>query len=113
MEDSAEELLQEQPYSVEQLEGGSLGFRIVPYQPEGKHKGKDPHFSGYHLTIPDGKRKGLFTITLVAGDGTPVPHSTREIRIVRYRRSALPFVLFAAAPIGAMAVIIIKRRRKG
>ena len=112
-DDSAEEFLQEKPYSVEQIEGSSLGFRIVPYQPEGKHTGKDPHFSGYHLTIPGGKQKGLRTITLLSDDGTPVPHSTREIRIVRYRRSALPFVLFAAAPIAAMLVIIIKRRRKG
>lgn len=100
----------EEPFVVEQVEGASMGYTIVPYEPFGKHEGRPPNIVAFHIPISAVRRKG--TIRLLDRDGVYIPHSERRIRVIPAQRfHTIPFV-YALLPIVCMIVVIALRRRK-
>ena len=50
--------LTEQPFFVEQSKGSSLGYTIMPYDPAGAHKGKEPNLLAFRVPL-DGSAKSM------------------------------------------------------
>ena len=46
----------EEPFTVQQTQGSSLGYTIVPYDPQGASKGKDPDIIAFRLSVGKGTR---------------------------------------------------------
>ncbi len=102
----------EKPYYVEQVKGAALGYRIVPYDPEGAHKDRDPSLKAFHISISGGERR----IKLRVRDkmGNVLAGSERQIRIIRSPGPGIGTVLIVLAllPLLAMAIVRSRRSRK-
>jgi len=64
-----EQVVREEPFFVEQVKGASLGYRIVPYDPQGAHKDRDPSLQAFFEVSAGEKRApgiGLIGNTPVA-----------------------------------------------
>jgi hypothetical protein len=103
-------VLREQPYFVEQSKGSSLGYTIVPFDPQGVHKGKEANLIAFRMTVPPEGRTVSFR-TLDA-DGRPLAGSERQIRIVRAPPSAALLLVLAAAPLLVMVLVLVVRSRR-
>lgn len=64
-------------FKVEQLPGGALGYRVVPFD---RAKGGSPDLVSYRVEAPP-TRAGL-TAALVDGDGREIPGSARRINAI-------------------------------
>ena len=98
----------QQDYYVRQLPGASLGYQVELYDPKSD---RSPSFSGYEIRV-DGDL-ARYQVQLVDLDGTPVPGSRREIRLLRqpdprtvYALSGLPLLL-------GLGVMLWRRRQTG
>ena len=102
----------EKPYYVEQVKGAALGYRIVPYDPEGAHKDRDPSLKAFYIPISGGERRIKLRVrdkmeNVLAG-------SERQIRIIRSPGTGTGTVLIVLAllPLLAMAIVRSRRSRK-
>jgi hypothetical protein len=103
-------LLGERPYFVEQTKGSTLGYTIVPFDPQGAHKGKDPNLIAFRVAI--GKDTRELRLRALDGNGKLLPGSERQIRVIRGAPSALLLILLAALPLVAMALVLGVRSRR-
>jgi hypothetical protein len=95
---------------VEQTKGSTLGYTIVPFDPQGAHKGKDPNLIAFRVAI--GKDTRELRLRALDGNGKLLPGSERQIRVIRGAPSALLLILLAALPLVAMALVLGVRSRR-
>ncbi len=107
--DRSTEIILENPFYVEQAKGSALGYMIVPYDPEGAHKDKEPSLKAFHIPIsPESK-----TMRLKVQDqnGKYPAGGERRIRIVT--RSNLSIILLVLVFVPMLVLVIIRVRRAG
>jgi hypothetical protein len=105
-----ETVVERQPYFVEQVQGKTLGYRIIPYDPDGAHEGKDPSLRAFHVPISPDSR--LIEIDVQDGDGKRLTTASREVRVVRAFSLHPVLVLLAAAPILVLIGLRLRRVQK-
>jgi hypothetical protein len=89
--------------------GNTLGYKIMPYDPEGVHKYKNYSFKGFH--IPINRSKKAITVKLQNPKGGYYPLSEREIRILVKSNTWALLLVFLIIPPGVMAFMLIRRSR--
>ena len=104
------ESLEEKPYYVEQVKGSALGYKIVPFDPEGKHKDREPSLWAYH--IPMGKDTSVIKLRLQDKEGEPLFGGEREIRVVSRSSALMLGLILAFVPIVVMIVVLVVRTRR-
>lgn len=103
------EMITERSYVVEQAEGASLGYSIVPFDAEGAHRGEEPNMKAFLLSVKG--TSGSIRIRTVDANGAPLAGSSREVRIVRGLPLAPLCLGLAFMPLAAMAVVMAIRSR--
>jgi hypothetical protein len=100
----------EEPFVVEQTSSSTLGYRIVPYAPQGAHKGRQPDLMAFHVPLrPEIQRIRFMTLDK---NGTPLAESGRQIRVVTASGINRVFLLLVLAPIVVMAIVLARRARR-
>lgn len=94
-------------FSVEQREGESLGYVIVPYDPV--HSEREPDFTAFRLQFPDGADR----IRILARDetGAMMRGSVRELRSVDPERLSPWLLVLFLLPIASVPLLRIIRKR--
>lgn len=100
----------EEPYYVEQAKGAQLGYTIVPYDPEGAHKDREPSLIAFH--IPVSQQARLIKLQVRDKDGSLLPGSERQIRVIGGSRLRPVLVLMTLLPLLVMGFIRARRARK-
>ena len=72
--------LAEQPYFVAQAQGTSLGYTIVPWDPDGDYKDEQPSLVAFRVPLDEHIRS--LRLRALDSGGTPLPGSERQLRIV-------------------------------
>jgi hypothetical protein len=100
----------EEPFVVQQSSTGSLGYRIVPYEPQGAHKGRQPDLKAFRVPL----RPEIQRIQFMTRDrnGTPLAESGRQIRVVAATGASRVLLVLALVPILVMAVVLARRARR-
>lgn len=108
--DRAGTLVLEKPFYVEQTRGSALGYRIVPYDPEGAHKDRDPSLIIFHAPIQQDSR----VIRVRANDknGQYLAGSNRQIRVIKHSRLNIILILLFLSPLLVMGIVRAGRSRK-
>lgn len=102
--------VERKPYTVRQLPGPALGYEVVEYQPEeGAERVRSPDFEGFEIRVEPGRPS--YTIRLVEADGSVVPGSEREIRLVK-TQSAWTLYLLPFLPLVTGVSLVAWRRSK-
>jgi hypothetical protein len=102
--------LREEPWFVEQAQGATLGYRIVPYDPLGAQKGKDPSLIAFR--VPLGQGRAVTELRTVDAGGSPLPGSDRQIRVIAPPAAEPVLPLLALVPLAVMAFVLLRRARK-
>jgi len=102
--------LREEPWFVEQAQGATLGYRIVPYDPLGAQKGKDPSLIAFRVPLAPGT--AVTELQTVDAGGSPLPGSGRQIRVIAPPAAEPILPLLALVPLGVMALVLARRARK-
>jgi hypothetical protein len=108
-ENTPTEELTEEPYFVEQRAGSALGYNIIPYDPEGKHKDRDPSLIAYHLSL-DNSNANKIHLKVLDEEGQPYKGSSREIRILNEDKPNITLIVLSIIPLVAMIVVLLRRR---
>jgi hypothetical protein len=103
-------MLQEEPWFVEQSQGSTLGYRIVPYDPLGAQKGKDPSLIAFR--VPLGPGSAVTGLRTVDAGGSVLPGSERQIRVIAPPAAEPVLPILALIPLGVMAFVLVRRARK-
>jgi hypothetical protein len=106
---AATETVLEKPYYVEQVKGSALGYTIVPYDPEGAHKDRDPSLRAFRIPIVKDQR--VVRLQVQDSSGAVLPGSERQIRIIGPSRLMIISLILALLPLAAMAVVMLRRTR--
>jgi hypothetical protein len=104
------ESLEEKPYYVEQLKGSALGYKIVPFDPEGKHRDREPSLWAHH--IPMSKDASVIKLRLQDKGGERLAGGERQIRGIYGSGALLLSLILAFAPIVIMIVVLAIRARR-
>jgi hypothetical protein len=96
-------------YAVEQNEGSSPGYRIVPFDPKGVQEGKTPDLVAFQ--IPLDRKGAAISIETLDKDGAPLAGSDRQIRVLDAGRGDAVLLLFALVPLCLTAAMLIRRAR--
>ena len=104
-----EEIL-EDPFFVEQIKNSGIGYKIVPFDPEGAHKDKDPTLIAFKVLV--NRETSLMKINLLDKNGLSLTGSSRQIRVITKSRWQPVLLLICMLPLLVMAVIRIIRLRK-
>ena len=102
--------IREQPFFVEQLSGATLGYRIVPFDPEGEHQGKDPSIIAFR--VPMSSDRAVIRLRTLDARGVVLPGSERQIRVPSRGPASLLLILTALAPLLVMAIVLVMRLRR-
>jgi hypothetical protein len=105
-----ERIIREEPFFVEQVKGASLGYRIVPYDPQGAHKDRDPSLQAFHIPIARGQP--VVRLATLDKNGTALPGGERQIRVVGPARAGIVALVLALLPLAVMAAALIGRTRR-
>jgi hypothetical protein len=100
----------EDPFFVEQGESSSIGYSIVPYDPEGAHEGLEPSLRAFR--IPYKKNVKSIKIKLENKDGGYFEGSEREIRIIDKSKKNTISIFLIFLPLISMVYVLIKRSKK-
>lgn len=98
------------PYIVEQLTRSTLGYVIVPFDSEEKHRGQYPNLWAFQ--IPRQGAVEARTMRSYDKDNELIPDSKRQLRIVSRPRSRALILIFAFLPLVAMIVALVVRTRR-
>jgi hypothetical protein len=102
--------LREEPWFVEQEQGATLGYRIVPFDPRGAQKGKEPSLIAFRVIL--GRGRAVTRLRTVDSSGGLLPGSERQIRVIAPPPAEPVLPLLALAPFGAMTIILLRRARR-
>jgi hypothetical protein len=77
-----EQRLAIEEFTVEQVPGASLGYRVVPFAGRGDDAatGRKPDITAYRVEAPPGR--GTLSLRLIDADGREIPGSRREVVVV-------------------------------
>jgi hypothetical protein len=95
------------PYRVQQVPGATLGYQILPFEPNPERPNAVPDLVGFPLPLT-GAGSG-FEIHMVSEQGQVVPGSARLVRTPADPPLAVLFAL-SAIPLAVGAAVIIRRR---
>jgi hypothetical protein len=115
-----ERVIREEPFFVEQVKGASLGYHIVPYDPQGAHKGREPSLLAFHIPIARGvsasgggaKGQPVLRLATLDKNGTLLAGGERQIRLVGPARGGAVALILALLPLAVMAAVLIARSRR-
>ena len=103
-------VVQEEPFFVEQIPGGALGYRIVPFDPDGAHLGREPSLRAFRL--PVSARQPVLHLRVLDRDGRILPSSDRQVRIVAPSANGWLTLLLAAVPLLILVTASALRSRR-
>jgi len=107
---AAVEVIREQPWFVEQLQGATLGYKIVPYDPQGGQKDQEPSLIA--VRIPLDARSSVVRLSALDSAGRPLAGSERQIRVVSRPPAEAVLPLLALMPVVVLLTVIIFRSSK-
>jgi hypothetical protein len=108
--DAAAATIREQPFFVEQISGTTLGYRIVPFDPQGEHQGEEPSIIAFR--VPMNSDRAVIRLRTLDLRGAVLPGSEREIRVPSRGPASLLLLLTALAPLLVMAIVLVVRSRR-
>ena len=103
-------MVQEEPFVVEQIPGGALGYRIMPFDPDGAHQGREPALRAFH--VPLSARQPVLHLRVHDRDGQMLPSSDRQVRLVTPPANGWLSLLLAAVPLLALVAALALRSRR-
>ena len=103
-------MVQEEPFVVEQIPGGALGYRIMPFDPGGAHQGREPALRAFH--VPLSARQPVLHLRVHDRDGQMLPSSDRQVRLVTPATNGWLSLLLAAVPLLALVAALALRSRR-
>ena len=104
------EIIQEESFFVEQVKGAALGYRIVPFDPQGAHKDREASLRAFHLPIP--RKEPVLRLAALDKNGSPLAGGERQVRVVGPARAGFVALLLALLPLAVMAAVLIGRSRR-
>lgn len=104
------EMVMEEPFYVEQVKGAALGYQIVPFDPEGKHKDREPSLQAFHVPLSRDQR--IIRLRVQDNEGNYLPTGQRQIRVVTPSRIGFISLILAAIPLIVMFIVIAGRSRR-
>ncbi len=105
-----ERVVREEPFFVEQIKGASLGYRIVPFDPQGAHKDREPSLQAFHVPITG--EQPVLRLTTLDKNGAALPGGERQVRVVGAARPGIVALLLALLPLAVMAAVLLTRARR-
>jgi len=100
--------VQEEPYYVEHAKGSSLGYRIVPYDPDGEHKDQNPSLIAFHIPITT----KIIHLKVQDKNGQLLHESRRQIRVISDAKPNFILILVALLPLLVLAIVSSWRSKK-
>ena len=100
----------EENFQVQQSQGGSLGYRIVPWSQFKRNPQAKPDLIAYRLPIATGDRE--VQVFATDSSGNTLPGSVRQIRIITAPGPEIILVLFMLLPIAGIGFVLVLRGRK-
>jgi hypothetical protein len=88
----------------------ALGYQIVPFDPAGKHKDREPSLQAFH--VPISKDQRVVRLRVQDKDGQYLPSSERQIRLIAPSRTGFITLILAALPLLAMIIVMARRSRR-
>jgi hypothetical protein len=107
---SETQMILEEPFYVEQVKGAALGYQIVPFDPEGKHKDREPSLQAFHVPISEDQR--VIRLRVQDKEGQYLPTSERQIRVITPSRIGIISLILAALPLVVMIIVMARRSRR-
>jgi hypothetical protein len=107
---SETEMVFEKPYYVEQVKGAALGYQIVPFDPEGKHKDRDPSLQAFHIPVTEEQR--VIRLRVQDKEGQYLSSSERQIRVITPAKAGFVSLILALVPLAVMAFVLARRSRR-
>jgi hypothetical protein len=104
------QMVLEKPFYVEQVKGAALGYQIVPFDPEGKHKDREPSLQAFQVPISPDQR--VIRLRVQDKEGNYLPSSQRQIRVIKPSRIAFISLILAAVPLVVMIAVMARRSRR-
>jgi len=87
-----------------------LGYKIVPFDPQGAHKDRDPSLRAFQVAL--GKDATRAALMVLDRNGTPLPGGERQIRVLHPAKAGFVALLLALLPLAAMAAVLARRARR-
>ena len=101
--------VQRRPYFVERMRTTSLAYRIVPFDPEGAHRDREPSLRAFHLDL---ERYGRgFRVALVDSRGDMIDVTMRRVRLLDGSPPSRVLVLLALLPFAVGVGVTVARWR--
>ena len=107
---SESQMVLEEPFYVEQVKGAALGYQIVPFDPQGKHKDREPSLQAFH--VPVSKDQRVIHLRVQDKDGQYLSSSERQIRVITPSRIGIVSLILAAIPLIVMIIVMTRRSRR-
>jgi hypothetical protein len=107
---SESQMVLEEPFYVEQVKGAALGYQIVPFDPQGKHKDREPSLQAFH--VPVSKDQRVIRLRVQDKDGQYLSSSERQIRVITPSRIGIVSLILAAVPLIVMIIVMTRRSRR-
>jgi len=107
---SESQMVLEEPFYVEQVKGAALGYQIVPFDPQGKHKDREPSLQAFH--VPVSKDQRVIHLRVQDKDGQYLSSSERQIRVITPSRNGIVSLILAAIPLIVMIIVMTRRSRR-
>ena len=104
------QVIQEEPFFVEQVKGAALGYRIVPFDPQGAHKDREASLRAFHLPIP--RKEPVLRLAALDKNGSPLAGGERQVRVVGPARAGFVALILTLLPLAVMAAVLIGRSRR-
>ena len=101
--------VQRRPYFVERMRTTSLAYRIVPFDPEGAHRDREPSLEAFHLDL---ERYGRgFRVALVDSRGDMIDVTMRRVRLLDGSPPSRVLVLLTLLPFAVGVGVTVARWR--
>lgn len=97
-------------YSVQQISGSALGYRIVPWNQAQAQAGSQPDLIAFPIPIASGEK--VVRVSALAQNGSPLAGSSREIRIITGSGPEGILILLFLLPLVVMGIVLAVRSRR-
>ena len=85
----------------------SLAYRIVPFDPEGAHRDREPSLEAFHVDL---ERYGRgFRVALVDSRGAMIDDTMRRVRLLDGSQPSRVLVLLALLPLAVGVGVTVAR----
>lgn len=104
------QVIDEQPFMVEQSKSTTLGYSIVPYDAQGVHAGKDPSIVALHIPLSTDDKE--ISLSLAGVEDSIKGSSKRIIRVITGIKGELITVLLIFIPLIVTFIVRTVRKRR-